>query len=323
MRKYIIRRLLLIIPMLFGITVISYLIMNLAPGDAAAMYVDPERMNEDPQAIEKVREMLGLNDPVYIRYFKWLREALKGNFGYSYLSKQPVLQEIKARIGPTVMLSLLTMVIEVTVGIGLGVYSARHQYKFSDYALSLFAFAGMSVPAFWYAMVMILLFTLTLGWLPSMGLTTPGLSGPWYVMAIDRAKHLIMPVAAMSLRGIGSWMRYQRSSYLEVMNQDYMRTARSKGLDERTITWTHAFKNASIPIVTMIGGTLPGLIGGTFVIESVFGLPGLGRFGTQSIMGRDYPSVMAVTFFTSILVMVGVFISDILYAIVDPRIKYS
>ncbi len=323
MRKYILKRLLIMIPMLFGITVISYMVMNLAPGDAATMYVDPERMNKDPQALERVREMLGLNEPVHVRYVKWLKEVLKGNFGYSYLSKQPVLGEIKARIGPTITLSFLAMCIEVIVGIGLGIFCAKRQYKVSDYALSVFAFAGMSVPGFWFAMVMILLFTLTLGWLPSMGLTTPGLTGPWYVMALDRIKHLVMPVMALSLRGIGSWMRYQRSSYLEVMNQDYIRTARSKGLDERTITWTHAFKNASIPIVTMLGGALPSLIGGAFVIESVFGLPGLGRYGTQAILGRDYPAVMAVTFFSSILVMVGIFISDIMYVLVDPRIKYS
>lgn len=317
------KRLLLMIPMLLGITIVSYIIMNLAPGDAAAMYVDPEMMNIDPNAIEMIREKLGLNQPVHVRYIKWLREVLTGNFGYSYISKQPVIKEIRARLGPTLVLAFLSLTIEVIAGIGLGVYCAKNQYKLSDYVLSVFAFTGMSVPNFWFAMMLILLFTLTLGWLPSMGLVTAGISGPWHLMLWDRIKHLIMPVVALSLRGMGSWMRYQRSSDLEVMNQDYIRTARSKGLDESTITWTHAFRNAAIPIVTMLGGSLPTLIGGSFVIENVFGFPGLGRYGTQAILARDYPAVMAVTFFSSILVMVGILISDLLYVLVDPRIKYS
>lgn len=321
MLKYILKRILVMLPMLLGITIISYMVMNLAPGDAATMYVDPERMNSDPEYIENVREQLGLDQPVYVRYVKWLGEVLKGNFGYSYISKQPVLKEVMARIGSTITLSLSSMLLSIIIGIGIGVFCAKHQYRPSDYVLSVAALIGRSLPNFWFAMMLILLFTLKLGWLPSMGLETVGLTGPWYVIMLDRVKHLIMPVVALSLSGMGSWMRQQRASYLEVMNQDYIRTARSKGLDEGTITWRHAFKNAAIPIITMLGGSLPSLIGGAFVIESVFGLPGLGRYGTQAVMSRDYPVVMATTFFSSILVMIGILISDLLYAAVDPRVK--
>jgi len=321
--KYIINRILTMIPMLIGISIISYLIMNAAPGDAAMMYINPEMAKQDPDYLNRVREKLGLDQPIYIRYAKWFVEVTKGNFGYSYISQTPVMEEIKARIGPTIVLTFSSMLVSIIVGISIGVYCAKRQYKLPDYILSVFAFFGMSLPSFWFAMMLILLFTLKLGWLPSVGLETVGLSGPWYVLFFDRVKHMIMPVLSLSLSGMGSWMRYQRASYLEVMNQDYIRTARSKGLSEKTITWRHAFKNSTIPIITMLGGTLPYLIGGAFVIESVFGLPGMGRYGTQSVFARDYPVVMAVTFFSSILVMAGILLSDLLYVVVDPRIKIN
>lgn len=323
MVKYIIRRILTMIPMLIGITIVSYLIMNAAPGDAAQMYIDPELARQDPGYLDRVREQLGLDQPIYIRYAMWFKEMLKGNFGYSYISQKPILDEIKERIGPTIALTSSSLLLGVVVGVSIGVYCAKRQYRLPDYVLSVFAFFGMSLPSFWFAMMLILLFTLQLRWLPSMGLVTVGLSGPWYVKLFDNIKHMIMPVIALSLADMGAWMRYQRASYLEVMNQDYIRTARSKGLAEKEITWRHAFKNSAIPIITMLGGTIPSLIGGAFVIESVFGLPGMGRYGTQAILRRDYPAVMAVTFFSSILVMVGLLITDILYVVVDPRIKIS
>lgn len=322
MLKFICKRLLTMIPMLLGITIVSYFIMNLAPGDAADMFIDPETMNTNSEYVEMVREKLGLKQPVHIRYFNWLRELLRGNFGYSYLSKQPVWSEIKARIGPTILLASITIVIQMVLGVTIGVFCAKNQYKPSDYIMSTLSLIGMSMPSFWFAMMLILVFSTAWRWLPSVGLITVGLHGPWYVMLWDRVKHLIMPVIALSLSGIGSKVRYQRSSYLEVMNQDYIRTARSKGLSESTITWTHAFRNSCIPIVTMLGGTLPALIGGSFVIESVFGLPGLGRYGTQAVMSRDYPVMMATILVSSALVMIGILISDLLYALIDPRISY-
>jgi len=310
------------LPMLVGISLVSYVIMNMAPGDAAAMYINPEEMR-NPVSLEEVREKLQLDEPVMTRYFAWLGQVLKGNFGYSYISRQPVSKEIAVRLWPTVNLSLTAMIIELLLGVGLGVYCAKHQYKASDNILSLLSFVGMSMPSFWFAILLILLFTLTLKWLPSIGLVTVGLKGAWYVLLWDKMKHMMMPAAALSFSGIGSWLRFQRASFLDVMGQDYIRTARGKGLSERAITWTHAFRNSCIPVVTMLGGSLPGLIGGSFIIENIFAIPGLGRYGTNAVLSRDYPAVMAVTMFSSVLVMAGILLSDLLYVLVDPRIKYQ
>jgi peptide/nickel transport system permease protein len=320
--KYLLKRLLMMLPMLVGISLVSYIIMNMAPGDAASMYVNPEELRNQV-SIDAVRERLQLDRPVLVRYAAWLGQVLQGNLGYSYISRQPVASEIAARLVPTVQLSLAALALELVAGVSLGIFCARRQYRASDNILSLLSFVGMSMPSFWFGMLLILFFTLHAGWLPSMGLVTVGLKGPWHAMLADRARHMAMPVIALSFAGVGSWLRFQRASFLDVMGQDYIRTARSKGLKESAVTWRHAFRNSCIPVVTMLGGSLPGLIGGSFVIENMFGIPGLGRYGTMAVLARDYPAVMAVTLFSSILVMAGVLLSDLLYVLVDPRIKYS
>ena len=324
MRSYIAKRLLIMIPMLLGITIISFILMNMAPGDPVMMYIDVEKGPPTPEEIARVRAELGLDKPVIVRYGVWLKNLLMGDFGYSMVSRQPVLTEVQSRIGTTLTLSILSMGVSFVFGMLVGVICALKQYKFIDYFLSVLAFIGLSVPSFWLAMMMILLFTNKLGWLPSVGLVDVNLVNPTFAQSlIDRARHLIMPVIAMSLSSIGSWARYQRAAFLEVIHQDYIRTARSKGLNERVITFRHALRNAALPIITILGMSLPGLIGGAFLIESIFGLPGMGRLGTNAIMSRDYPVIMGVTLFSSILVLFGTFLSDILYAVVDPRIRYN
>ena len=216
------------------------------------------------------------------------------------------------------------MVISALIGMYVGIICALNQYKILDYVLSVLAFIGLSLPSFWLAMMLILLFTNRLGWLPSVGLIDVNLQNPGvFVDLIDRGKHLILPVIAMSLSSIGSWARFQRAAFLEVQKQDYIRTARSKGLSENKITYRHAFRNAALPIITILGMSLPNLIGGAFLIESIFGLPGMGRLGISAINNRDYPVIMAVTLFSSILVLIGTFIADVTYALVDPRIRYN
>jgi len=324
MQNYLIKRLLLMIPMLIGVTIISFTIMNLAPGDPAMMYVDLEREAPTPELLAEIRTRIGLDKPLLVRYFIWLKGVVTGDLGYSMATRQPVLREILSRIGTTMKISFLSILLSFTLGMTIGTYCALKQYKFVDYFLSVLAFIGLSLPAFWFAMIIILVFTNTLGWLPSVGLSDVYLVNPTPVEAfIDRVKHLIMPVFALSLSSIGSWARYQRSSFLEVINQDYIRTARSKGLDETTITLRHALRNSALPIITILGMTLPQLIGGAFIIESIFGLPGMGRLGITAILRRDYPMVMGVTLLSSIMVLLGTFISDILYAVVDPRIRYN
>jgi peptide/nickel transport system permease protein len=324
MKKYLIKRLLIMIPMLLGITILTFLLMSLAPGDPVMMFVNTEKGVPTAAELARVRALLGLDQPIYIRYFLWLKNVATGNFGYSTFSRQPVLFEIQARIGTTILLSSLSLVISTLIGIYVGIICALNQYKFLDYFLSVLAFIGLSLPSFWLAIMLILLFTNKLGWLPSVGLINVNLRNPgFFADLLDRIKHLILPVAAMSLGSIGGWARYQRAAFLEVKKQDFIRTARSKGLSENKITYRHALRNAALPIITILGMSLPGLIGGTFLIESIFGLPGMGRLGIIAIGNRDYPVVMAVTLFSSILVLIGTFIADVTYAIVDPRIRYN
>lgn len=323
MRNYLLKRLLMMIPILLGITIISFILMNLAPGDPALQYWDFEKGPPSPEDLAEIRQKLGLDKPIYIRYFIWLKDILKGDMGYSMLSRRPISWEIAQRIGPTMLLSFLSMAVSLVFGLLLGVFSALNQYKLSDYILSILAFIGLSIPGFWLAIMLILLFTNTLGWLPSVGLSDVNLPADagFLVRLWDYIKHLIMPVLAMSIGSIGSWARYQRSAFLETINQDYIRTARAKGLSNNTINWKHAMRNSCLPIVTILGMSLPGLVGGAFLIESIFGIPGLGRFGTNSIMGRDYNAVMGTTLMTSILVLIAMFMTDILYSLIDPRIR--
>lgn len=324
MRKYLIKRLLLIIPILLGITIFSFIIMNFAPGDPALMYVDFEKGPPTPEDIAEIRSKLGLDKPVFVRYLLWIKDVLKGNLGYSMISRKPVIWEIQQRIGTTILISFSSMVVSSIFGILIGTYCALNQYKLSDYILSVLAFIGLSVPSFWLAMMMILLFTNKLGWLPSVGLSNVYLVNPSPLEAFsDRIRHLIMPILAMSIVNIGGWARYQRAAFLEVVNQDYIRSARSKGLSESAITFRHALRNASLPIITVLGMSLPSIISGSFIIEKIFGIPGMGGYGINAIMNRDYPAIMGVTLISSILVLVAMFLTDIMYSLIDPRIRYN
>lgn len=321
MLTYLARRLIMLVPLLLGVTLISFVIMNLSPGDPMAMYLDPDKP-KTPEQIAAIRRDLGLDKPLMVRYFLWLGRLLKGDMGYSIASKQPVAQEIAHRVPSSLLLASVSLLVSFVLGIALGIYSALNQYKTSDYVLTVLSFIGVSMPSFWFAMLLIILFTGTLGWLPSVGMVdfrTP--PGAWNHI-VDVARHLVMPVMVTSLGSIAGWARLERSAMLEVIRQDYIRTARSKGLRERLVIWRHAVRNAAIPIVTALGMALPGLIGGSFVIESIFGWPGLGRLGTQAVFNRDYAVIMGTTLISSILIMFGNLLADVIYAAVDPRIRY-
>lgn len=324
MRKYILKRLLIMIPMLLGITIVSYLIMDLAPGDAITSMIDPEKLGvmTNEQIIE-ARAKLGLDQPVIIRYFKWLGQILQGNFGYSYVTNGYIMDEIRGRITVTVMISLVSMLVSIVAGIALGVLCAVKQYKWQDYLISTFSFIGFSVPSFFLSMVVILIFSIKLGWFPAVGLRSLFVKNltPWQSF-LDMAHHCVLPIFVYSVSSIGSWARLQRASFLEVKNQDYVRTAISKGMSNAVVNFRHILRNASLPILTSIGGCVPALVSGSFIVESIFGIPGLGAYGTNAILNRDYPVVMATLFFSAILVMLGNLLSDILYSVVDPRIRY-
>jgi len=309
------------IPVLLGVTFLSFLIMNFAPGDPTTIYLDPTKPFSQEE-IDMIKKELGLDQPLMVRYIKWLGRTLKGDLGYSYVSRRPVIKEIAERLPNTILLAVTTMIISFVVGSLVGVYTVLNQYKLSDYVVTVLAFLGLSTPGFWLALMLILVFAGYLKWLPSVGMMSINVGPGFFERLWDLAKHMIMPVMVSCASGIASWARYQRSSMLEVIRQDYIRTARAKGLTEKVVIGRHAVRNAAIPVITILGMSIPGLIGGSALIEQIFAWPGMGRLGINAIFSRDYPVIMAVNLMTSILVMLGNLTADVLYAVVDPRIRY-
>jgi peptide/nickel transport system permease protein len=323
MNSYFIRRMLQMIPMLLFISVVSFLVMHFAPGDPVAMYSNPSKRQITDEERLAIRKRLGLDKPVFVQYFYWLANTLQGDMGYSFKSRAPVTEEIFARLPNTVLLAgsarLLTLVLAIPIGV---LTAIRHNSAF-DYFFSVLAFIGISMPGFWFALILIEIFSNQLGLLPPIGMQTLGQNLTPTQHTLDILKHLIMPAIAMGVVEIAYWARYQRSSLLEVLNLDYVRTARAKGLQEKVVLWKHAFRNSLIPMITLIGLTLPDLVNGSYIIETIFGWPGIGRLGVTAILQRDYPIVMGVTMLSALLVVAGNLLADLFYAIADPRIQQS
>jgi len=314
--QYIIRRLLIAIPVLLGVTVFNFFIINLAPGNPVDMYLNPDTTEAD---LEAKKEALGLNDPIYIQYFRWLGNLLQGDFGFSYTTYEPVMKIVLERVGPTLLLMSTALLIAYIIAIPIGILSATKQYSWIDYLTTTFSFLGVSIPSFFLGLGSIYVFALVLNILPTGGMFTLGSDGGFY----DTFLHLIMPACILGVGIAGSTVRYVRSSMLEVLGQDYLRTARAKGLREFMVTNKHALKNALIPIITIMGMEIPVLIGGAVVTEQIFQWPGLGQLTIQSISSRDYPTLMAINFIAALAVLFSNLLADILYSVVDPRIKYN
>jgi peptide/nickel transport system permease protein len=319
MTRYLLQRLLIALPVLFGITVIDFILINLAPGDPISAMVDPSAAVSfgDEDAL---RERLGLNQPIVVRYVIWLREVVSGNMGYSYVRGRPVAERIGERLPATLLLTGTALVISVVIGIPLGILSAVKQYSFLDYSLTLFAFAALSVPDFFLALGGIYLFALRLDMLPPFGMFSLQSDLP---RSVDVAYHLIMPALILGFSSMASLMRFARTSMLEVMKQEYIMTARSKGLAEARVLRQHALRNALIPLITILSLRLPGLFGGSIVIETIYSWPGIGQLAIQSITDRDYPQIMGLLLITGILVLSANLLADLLYAFADPRIRYA
>lgn len=315
MTKYIIKRILIAIPVLFGITVIDYAIMCLAGSPLEMM--TGARVSE--AAVEAKRIALGLDQPIYVQYFVWLRELLHGNMGYSVKSYQAVSEMIGSHIGPTLLLMGVSLVVSLILAVPAGIYSAIHQYSKGDYAVVTASFLGSSIPGFFLALLLIYLFTVKLGILPSSGMTTLGTDGG----AADVARHMVMPVIVLAVSMAGSNIRYIRSAVLEILQQDYLRTARAKGIGRFRVIYKHALRNALVPIVTVIGMEIPTLFGGAVIIEQVFSWPGLGLMTMSAIISRDYPVIMGVCLLSAIVVLIANLVTDILYALVDPTISLN
>jgi peptide/nickel transport system permease protein len=319
MRQYILRRLLFAIPTLIGISIITFGIAYLSPGDPVRLYTfgDPETQQAE---VEAVRRHYGLDKPIPLQYVDWVTRAAQGDFGNSILYRRPAFELIVARLPNSLQLAVVALVLQLLIGVPLGVIAALNRGKWIDQVVRVFGTVFHAVPAFWFGLILIIVFAVTLRWLPSQGMLTIG-KDFWDIP--DRIKHIIMPAFVLALTGIANYSRIMRTETLEVLSQDYVRTARSKGLREQVVIGVHAFRNALIPMVTALGGILAFLIGGALVIEQVFTWPGIGQFTFQSVVGKDYPVVMAGVMLSSVLLVISYLMRDMVYAFVDPRIKVS
>lgn len=318
MGRYIQRRILIGIPILLAITVLIFTLLQLTPGDPLDTYAPPDQPMPAAQR-EALRHELGLDRPVVIQYGYWLRETVQGNLGYRAKTFEPVTEAIGRRIGPTLLLVGTAMVVGIGLGVALGVLAAVRQYSFLDTIMTIFAFIGISMPAYLAGLIGLYVFALRFDWFPAGGYSTPG--EPF--SAWDRIHHLILPAAIISVNYIASTMRYTRSAMLEVLGQDYVRTARAKGLDERIVQRAHVLRTALIPVVTLLGGLLPSLLSGAIIMEGIFNWPGMGRLFIEAASSRDYPLLLGMLLLGTVLTIVGAFLADIGYGLVDPRVRYS
>lgn len=319
--RYIIRRLLISIPILWGITVITFVMASIMPGDYVDALIPPdEQMNYSQEALDDLRRHYGLDEPIPVRYVLWMKElVVEGNLGYSYRTGEPVLHEIGSRLPATLELTVTAMLFSLVTGVVLGVISAIKQYSVLDHLLTLLGFFWISTPAFVFALLALYLFALKMPIFPTGG---QGPIGESYGFG-THVKHLILPAAVLGLEGVAGYMRYARSSILEVIRQDYVTVARAKGLDEGTVYVRHALRNALLPLITILGLQLPGLLGGAFIIETIFNWHGMGSYGIGAVQSRNYPVIMAMNLIGASLVLFSNLLADIAYAVADPRIRYE
>jgi len=324
MLRHIIKRILLSLPLLVGITFISFLVIHLAPGEPISLQTD---LNPRVSAASKaqLRHLYGLDEPLPVQYGKWAWRSFRLDFGQSFApDARKVTEKIAERIPITIFLSLLEMLVIILIAIPIGILSATRQYSFFDKATTIFVFLGFAMPTFWLALLCMNLFGVHLGWLPISGLQ----SMDYFQLSIggkilDRARHLIMPVLVGAFGGLAGFSRYMRSNMLEVIRQDYIRTARAKGLSERIVIYKHALRNALLPVVTILGLSVPSLIGGGVIFETIFAIPGMGQLFYGSVMSRDYPVIMGILVIGAALTLLGNLLADISYALVDPRIRVA
>ncbi len=316
MTAYFLRRLRQSVVLLILVTIVAFGLMHLAPGGPEAVYaLSPGMRAED---LQRIRASFGLDQPLPVQYVKWAAGMLTGDWGRSYRDSRPVRDVIFDRIPATLELTVTALAIAIVVGVSLGVLGALRQRSLPDYLATIGAMVALSVPTFWFGLMVIFVFAERLGWIPSGGRETLGAD---FSLA-DRLHHLIAPALVLGLVLVATWSRYTRASMIEVVNQDYIRTARAKGLGERRVIWGHAFRNAAGPLVTLAGLQIPFLFSGALVTESVFTWPGMGRLFVDSLGYRDYPVLMGVLVVTALLVIGSNLAADLLVAVVDPRIRF-
>lgn len=319
------------IPIALGISVLMFTLLTLAPGDPVDLLISSDPRVK-PADVARLKRIYGLDQPIHIRYLKWLGRTVRGDLGFSRTYKEPVIGLLRDRIGNSLWLTTTAFILSLAVAVPVGIYSALRQYSFWDYLATTFTFFGVSIPIFWFAIMLIYLFGVWHPWtalpwlqwlaLPPGGINTPGVAAglPFY---LDRLRYLILPSIALALLSMASYTRYTRSSMLEVIRQDYVRTARAKGLGERVVINKHALRNALIPLVTIVALSVAGLFAGAPITETVFAWPGIGRLLVDSVIGGDYVAAQAVLMFLAVLVLIFNLVADIGYALLDPRIRYD
>ena len=323
MTAYILRRLLWVPVLLLGITLLTFVIFTLAPGDPVTALIKPGVMEATTQigsGMEVLRERYGLDKPIHVRYVIWLGEVLRGNLGYSYATERPISEMIAEVLPATLLLQASSIGMALLFGIVLGVMSALKQYSVVDHVLTFVALFGISVPSFFIALIAMYVFAVKLGWLPIAGMWTVGEPRGFN---LDLLRHMILPSMAGGIVHIASFVRYTRASMLDALSGDYVVTARAKGLPEWLVILRHTLRNALMPLVTIIGLSLPVLLGGSFIIETIFSWNGLGLLGYRALMNRDYPLQMGMALMVATMVMLANLIADIAYVFVDPRVRYE
>ncbi|MCD6546138.1 MAG: ABC transporter permease [Thermotogae bacterium] len=320
MIKYIIRRLILAIPVLFGVSIISFIIISAAPGD----FLDVLRMNPavGEATIKALERQFGLDKSPIVQYFLWLKEVLKGNFGYSFQFRRPVFELIWGRLGATLLLTITTMIFQWTIGVALGIFSALKRYTWTDQVLTVIAFIGISIPNFFFALLF-LYFAAKTGWFPIGGIISKNFDQMnAFQKFLDYLYHVFGPMLTLGTAGLAGIMRQMRGQMLDQMNQDFVMFARAKGMPEKVVIFKHTLRNAINPLVTMFGYQISSLLGGAVLTETVFGWPGMGRLIIQALLAQDLYLVMASLLLSSLMLIIGNLIADILLAWVDPRIRY-
>lgn len=320
MFKYAVKRMINTIPILLGISIIVFILINCQPGDPYSNMVDPSVTQE---VKEQMLKQIGYYDSLPVKYVKWVTRAVRGDFGYSITYKEPVIEVIKSRVGNTALLGTASLFLSILIAIPIGMISSIKRYSIFDYIMTVLAFIGLSIPAFFFGMLLIKVFSVDLKILPISGMTTMGKNYIGINHIIDIFNHMILPTIVLALINTASFMRYTRSSMINIIGQDYIRTAKAKGVSSSGIVLKHAFKNALIPIITIISLELPTLFSGALLTETIFVWPGIGRLNYEAVTNRDYSLIMGLVMIFAIVTLLSNLIADILYAAVDPRIKYD
>jgi len=322
--RYIAKRLLFMVPLLFGITLLSFAVIHIAPGSPTDLQTDLNP-RASAEMKERLRALYDLDKPIHVQYFLWLKRLLVLDLGTSFSpDRRPVTDKILERLPVTISINVLSLILIFAAAIPIGVLSAVHQDSLFDKITGVFVFIGFAAPTFWLALLLMILFGIHLGWLPISGIRSVNYEYlPFWSSQVDLARHLILPVFLSAFGGLAGLSRYMRSNMLEVIRQDYIITARAKGLSERTVIYRHALRNALLPVITILGLSVPGLIGGSVIFETIFAIPGMGQLFYMSAMARDYPVIMGILFIGAVLTLIGNLLADLFYALADPRIRVS